>query len=105
MNFFSTQCNSYWAVAQPDWAIQWPNGTGVMFARGPGMSPCSADWRKLYIAQVVELINMGADAFFFDGPSQPAPIHRFCVAALKRSSFINFGHSIGYTISCSVDCL
>eukprot|EP00038_Savillea_parva_P010644 m.191684 g.191684 ORF g.191684 m.191684 type:complete len:813 (+) comp18426_c0_seq1:52-2490(+) len=60
------KCNTYWATARPEWSMQWPNGSTIVWPRGPGMSPCSPEWRALYIAQVVELINMGADAFFFD---------------------------------------
>lgn len=66
------KCNAYWAAAQPQWVQRWPNGTAITWPRGTGMSPCSAAWRRVYIGQVVELIDMGADAFFFDEfPASP----------------------------------
>jgi len=58
--------SKYWSTARPDLAMQWPNGTGIVWARGAGMSTCAPEWRKLFIAEVIELVEMGADAFFFD---------------------------------------
>jgi len=60
------KCNAYWAAAQPHWVQRWPDGRPILWDRGTGLSPCSAAWRRVYIGQVVELIEMGADAFFFD---------------------------------------
>lgn len=58
--------NAYWAAQKPEWLMRWPNGTAITWARGLGMSPCSEEWQDKYVSQVLELVEMGADAFYFD---------------------------------------
>jgi hypothetical protein len=58
--------NKYYATHKPEWVQRWPNGTEIVWERGVGLSPCADDWVDKYISQVVELVNMGAEAFYFD---------------------------------------
>lgn len=48
------------------WTNQWPNGSVIMWRRGPGMSACERAWQDTFIAQVVQLAQMGFEAFYFD---------------------------------------
>jgi hypothetical protein len=58
--------NAYFATAHPEWVQRWPNGSAVEWPRGVGLSPCSDEWQDVYISQILELVAMGADAFYFD---------------------------------------
>jgi hypothetical protein len=58
--------NAYFAEVHPEWVQRWPNGSAVVWARGMGLSPCADGWQSVYIQQVLELVRMGADAFYFD---------------------------------------
>eukprot|EP00937_MAST-01D_sp_MAST-1D-sp2_P002201 g2201.t1 len=58
--------SAYHAQKHPEWQMRWPNGSAIRWARGVGLSPCAAGWVDTYIAQVLQLIDMGADAFYFD---------------------------------------
>lgn len=60
--------NSYWASAKPEWVARWPNGSAITTKQAPSgvMSTCAQPWRDIFIAQIKELITMGARAFYFD---------------------------------------
>eukprot|EP01043_Picozoa_sp_COSAG02_P067191 COSAG02_NODE_10707_length_1877_cov_2.213161_2_plen_415_part_01 len=60
--------NSYWANARPEWTARWPNGSLIITTQAPSgvMSTCAQPWREIFIAQIKELIAMGARAFYFD---------------------------------------
>lgn len=60
--------NSYWASSKPEWVARWPNGSAITTVQAPSgvMSTCAQPWRDIFIAQIKELIAMGARAFYFD---------------------------------------
>jgi hypothetical protein len=58
--------NDYFATAHPEWVQRWPNGSAIEWSRGLGLSPCSDEWQDVYISQVLELVELGADGFYFD---------------------------------------
>lgn len=58
--------NRFYSTKYPEWTQQWPNGSAVHWQRGVGLSACDTRWTSTYIAQVVQLVKLGADAFYFD---------------------------------------
>lgn len=63
------KCSQFYAEKHPSWVQQHPDGTPIAWKRCPkegGMSTCSRAWQDTFIAQVVQLAEMGAKGFYFD---------------------------------------
>lgn len=58
--------NEYYASAHPEWVQRGPEGKPIIWPRGTGLSPCADAWTDTYIAQIKQLVEMGARAFYFD---------------------------------------
>ena len=74
------KCNPYFAEQHPEWVQRTANGSAMGWSRCPagGLSTCVPAWRKTYIEQILELVEMGKDVgqdgtvFYFDEfPSSP----------------------------------
>ena len=60
--------SNFYAKAQPSWYLDQSVAQRllIMWPRGPGMSACERAWQDIFIAQVVQLAQMGFEAFYFD---------------------------------------
>ena len=77
------KCQNYFARRHPEWVQRTANGSAIGAQRCPegALSTCAAGWRRVYISQILELVEAGAaagaagqdgTAFYFDEyPSNP----------------------------------
>ena len=67
--------------------MRWPNGSATA-ERGTGLSPCAQGWVDTYIAQVLQLVDMGAEAFYFDEYPQRAETGTWSARSSLRPSMV-----------------